>query len=111
MCKSYLKLAKECKSLSYDAMTAHVAIVFTRYMMLAVENRESEDPRTLGELFAYFMDEVADVTFTYAFNIIMEIFSNMMIEEFDLDEEKISAMIDKFISALTPSMQRHLQVA
>jgi hypothetical protein len=111
MCKSYLKLAKECKSLSYDAMTAHVAIVFTRYMMLAVENRESEDPRTLGELFAYFMDEVADVTFIYAFNIIMEIFSNMMIEEFDLDEEKISLMVDKFVSALTPSMQRHLQAA
>ena len=79
--------------------------------MLAVENRESEDPRTLGELFAYFMDEVADVTFAYAFNIIMEIFSNMMIEEFDLNEEKISSMIDKFVSALTPSMQRHLQVA
>lgn len=69
-------------------MTAHVAIVFTRYMMLAVEKRESEDPRTLGELFAYFMDEVADVTFAYAFNIIMEIFSNMMIEEFELNEEK-----------------------
>lgn len=111
MCKSYLKLAKECKSLSYDAMTAHVAIVFTRYMMLAVENRESEEPRTLGEMFAYFMDEVADVTFIYAFNIIMEIFSNMMIEEFDLDEEKISLMVDKFVSALTPSMQRHLQAA
>ena len=111
MCKSYLKLAKECRSLSYDAMTAHVAIVFTRYMMLAVENRESQDPRTLGELFAFVVDEMTDVTFTYAFNIIMEIFSNIMIEEFDLDEEKISAMIDKFISALTPSMQRHLQAA
>ena len=57
------------------------------------------------------MDEVADVTFAYAFNIIMEIFSNMMIEEFDLNEEKISSMIDKFVSALTPSMQRHLQAA
>ncbi len=111
MCKSYIRLSKECKALSYDAMTAHVAIVFTRYMMLAVENRESKDPRTLGELFVYFMDEVADVTFVQAFNIIMEMFSNLMAEEFDLDEENISAMIDKFVSALTPSMQRHLQAA
>ena len=30
ICKSYLKLTKECRSLSYDAMTAHVAVVFTR---------------------------------------------------------------------------------
>ncbi len=29
----------------------------------------------------------------------LEIFSNMMIEEFDLDVKKISLMIDKFVSA------------
>ena len=28
VCKSYLKLSKECNSLSYDAMTAHTAVVF-----------------------------------------------------------------------------------
>ena len=111
VCKSYLKLASECRSLSYDAMTAHVAVVFMRYMMLAVENRESEDPRTLGELFTYFMDEMADVTFLQAFNQIMTLFSKMMVEKFDLDEEEISKMIDAFIAALTPSMQRQLKAA
>lgn len=30
-CKSFLKLGKEYHGLSYDALTAHVAIVFTRY--------------------------------------------------------------------------------
>ena len=54
VCKSYLRLTKECRTLSYDAMTAHVAIVFTRYMMLSVENRESQDERSLGELFCTF---------------------------------------------------------
>ena len=111
VCKSYLKLSKECRSLSYDAITAHVAVVFMRYMMLAVENRESEDPRTLGELFTYFMDEMADVTFLQAFNQIMTLFSKMMSEKFDLDEEEISKMIDTFIAALTPSMQRQLKAA
>lgn len=33
VCKSYLNLSRECNSLSYDAMTAHTAVVFTRYMM------------------------------------------------------------------------------
>ena len=39
------------RSISYDAMTAHVAIVFTRYMMLAIEQRQNTDMRTIGELF------------------------------------------------------------
>ena len=43
VCKSYLNLSKECNSLSYDAMTAHTAVVFTRYMMLSLESRESND--------------------------------------------------------------------
>jgi len=111
VCKSYLKFAKECRTLSYDAMTAHVAIVFMRYIMLVVKNRESEDPRTLGELFTYFMNEMADVTFLQAFKQIMSLFSKMMTEKFDLDEEEISKMIDTFIAALTPSMQRQLKVA
>ena len=37
VCKSYLNLSKECRSISYDAMTAHTAIVFTRYMMLYLD--------------------------------------------------------------------------
>ena len=37
VCKSYLRLEKDCRALSYDAMTAHVSVVFTRYMFLAVE--------------------------------------------------------------------------
>ena len=51
VCKSFLRLEKDCRSLSYDAMTAHVSIVFTRYMFLAVEQRECKDARSLGELF------------------------------------------------------------
>ncbi|MBR0410072.1 MAG: transposase [Eubacterium sp.] len=53
-CKSYLNLIGECHSLSYDALTAHVAIVFTRYLMIALEQRCNEDDRTLGEIFFFF---------------------------------------------------------
>ena len=35
-CKSYLKLVKETRSTSYDALNAHVALVFTRYMLLSI---------------------------------------------------------------------------
>ena len=40
-------MSRECNSLSYDAMTAHTAVVFTRYMMLSLESRESNDNRSL----------------------------------------------------------------
>jgi len=111
VCKSYLGLVKECRSLSYDAMSAHVAVVFARYMLLAVENRESEDPRTLGELFFYFADELADITFAQAYKQLLEMFCKEMKTRFNLDESTISEMIDKFISEFQPSTQRHLTAA
>lgn len=40
---------KEYREISYDAMGAHVAIVFTRYMMLSVAQRENEDDREKKE--------------------------------------------------------------
>ena len=48
VCISYLRLEKDCRAVSYDAMTAHVSIVFTRYMFLAVEQCESKDERSWG---------------------------------------------------------------
>ncbi len=71
-CKSMLNLIGECHSLSYDALTAHVAIVFTRYMLLAMEQRQNEDQRTLGELFFFLVDEMADITFSRSLGILMD---------------------------------------
>lgn len=45
-----LKLTKECHSLHYNAMAAYVAVVFAKYMMLAIENRIRRDERTFGEI-------------------------------------------------------------
>jgi IS4 transposase len=62
VCKSFLRLTRECRALSYDAMTAWVAIVFTRYMMLTLENRIQKDDRSLGELFFHNCAELSDIT-------------------------------------------------
>ena len=71
VCKSYLKLSKESRSLSYDALTAHVSIVFTRYMMLAVQERKCIDDRSLGELFFMSIDELADITLSTSLTLIL----------------------------------------
>ena len=62
VCKSYLNLSRECNSFSYDAMSEHTAVVFTRYMMLSLESREANDQRSMGEILLYFTDEMSDIT-------------------------------------------------
>lgn len=109
VCKSYLHLAKECRSLSYDAVTAHVTIVFTRYMMLAVENRESQDERSLGELFLYFSDELADITWLESLKLLMELFRVVMKNCFKLSDETVSELIDIFISSIPSEIQAMLK--
>ena len=43
-------------------------------MMLAVENRTSSDKRTLGELFYLIADEMSDINWMQAFQMLMDAF-------------------------------------
>ena len=107
-CKSYLQLVSECHSLSYDALTAHVAIVFVRYMMIALEQRKDEDVRSLGEIFFYFTDELADITFAESFQIILKAMFECIYAIFQITEEQLDSFIEMFISRLPEYMQRAL---
>lgn len=100
VCKSYLKLSKECNSLSYDAMNAHVAIVFTRYMMLAVENRQATDNRTLGEIFYLLSDELSDITWVQAFHMIIQIFMDTLSDKLSLTSDQLDQLMDSFLLSL-----------
>ena len=111
VCKSYLNLSRECNSLSYDAMTAHTAVVFTRYMMLSLESRESNDNRSLGELFLYFSDEMSDITWIQAFQMLLQMFRTMLTENTELSDEKISELVDAFMNALPVMLKTQLQAA
>ena len=111
VCKSYLNLSRECNSLSYDAMTAHTAVVFTRYMMLSLESRESNDNRSLGELFLYFSDEMSDITWIQAFQMMLQIFRTMLTENTELSDEKIEELVDAFMNALPALLKTQLQAA
>lgn len=111
VCKSYLNLSKECRSMSYDAMTAHTAVVFTRYMMLSVESRESNDERSLGELFLYFSDEMSDITWIQAFQILLQMFRTLLSDNIELSDEKINELVDAFMSAIPTLLKSRLQTA
>ena len=111
VCKSYLHLRKECRAISYDAMTAHTAVVFTRYMMLSLESRESNDERSLGELFLYFTDEMSDITWIQAFKLLLEMFRTTIAKEFEMTSDKIDEMVDTFMNTNPVLLKSKLQAA
>jgi hypothetical protein len=110
-CKTYLNLISECHSLSYDALTAHTAIVFTRYLMIAMEQRRNEDERTLGEIFFFFTDELADITFGESFQIILNIMIDSVCAIFQPTEEQLQLFIDMFVGRLPEYIRNSLAKA
>ena len=92
-------------------MTAHTAVAFTRYMMLSLEGRESNDNRSLGELFLYFTDEMADITWLQAFQMLLQMFRTMLIGLTELSEDKVNEFVDAFMDALPVLLKTKLQAA
>jgi hypothetical protein len=107
-CKSHLRLTKECRSISYDAMTAWVAIVFARYMMLSLEHRIRKDDRSLGELFFHNCDELSDITWIESFRLLMETFAEVVAEKYMLADEEVESLVKTFISELPTILKNKL---
>lgn len=108
VCKSYLKLAKEFRVLSYDALTAHTALVYSRFMMLAVENRNQKDQRTLGQIFFLVNDELSDIIFSEALQLLFETMLQVMDEVLFLTKKQLNTLLNTFIMRLPASLRRYL---
>ena len=89
-------------------MSAHTAVVFTRYMMLSLESREANDTRSLGELFLYFSDEVSDITWVEAFQMLLEMFRTILAGYLELSEEKVNNLVDAFMNAIPAVLKSRL---
>ena len=97
--KSVLKLTSECRSITYDAMCAQTAIVFARYIFLAVAIREDKDDRSIGPLFYEISDEIADITFEDALRK-LELFLQKLSQQFNGMGVDICTLIAEFIADL-----------
>ena len=106
--EAMLNLIGECHNLSYDALTAHVAIVFTRYMLLAMEQRQNEDQRTLGKLFFLLVDEMADITFNRSLGILMAALMASLQEILKLSDEQLTAFTADFEARLPEYLRNAL---
>lgn len=109
-CKSYLNLVKECRSLSYDALTAHVATVFVRYMFLALAQRENIDDRSLGEIFYMMCQELEDIKFSSALQLLMTVMLESLLDKFILTKDQLQDYVSEFIENLPLYIQRAILV-
>ena len=98
--KSYLGLAKEFQMRSFDALAAHTALVMVRYIFLSLENRENKDERSLGELFLAVCDELDDISFQYAFGLIITVLDLCLRDYLHLAAGRIDSFVQQFITAL-----------
>lgn len=109
--KQYLKFGSDFQSPSFEAQNAQVAIAFTRYMLIALEQRESEDYRSCGELFMLFFQELQDITFIKALALIISLFKEGMMKLLGISEERIQSVVNYVVSVLPSYMQRTLSIA
>ena len=107
-CKSMLHLGSECHCLSYDALNAHVSLVFIRYMLLSLQQRCNTDERTIGELFLLMVDELADTTFAHAMQLIVDILLQSVQEHFGLSNDQLNVFIRQFYDRLPASYQHFI---
>ncbi|RBP56762.1 DDE superfamily endonuclease [Alkalibaculum bacchi] len=109
VCKSYLKLTKSFRGLSFDAQTAYVAIVFTRYTVLSIENRFHIDERSIGELFYWACDELADITYQESYQLLVEIMLCAIQDVLRLDDDKVEDLLEKFVQNLPHMIKNNLK--
>ncbi|NDO72191.1 transposase, partial [Schaedlerella arabinosiphila] len=82
-----------------------------RYMMLSTENRESRDKRSLGELFLYFSDEMSDITWIQAFQLLLQMFRTLLTDDLDIAEDAFDALVDAFMDTLPALLKSKLQAS
>jgi hypothetical protein len=109
--KSYLRLEKEFQMRSYDAMTAHVTIVMTRYILLSLENRENKDWRSVNDGYYAFCQELEDISFTVAFELILVILKRCSTEHLHLSKVQVDEFVTYFIAYLPSLIKDKLRLS
>ena len=106
--KSQLRLARELQGRSYDALVAHTTIVFTRYILLAVETRNELDPRTLGALFLAMCDEMTDVRYADAIALLLQLLAQAVDGADPNNTAKIIEAVQHFVASLPSAIKAQL---
>ncbi len=108
MAKSFLNLAKEFQSRSFDALVAHATLVCCRYIMLELIKRTNADPRTLGTLFHAVCDELRQINFTEALALLLKLLEDTLNSVIGLCKEQVQLLIEQFVETLPRAFKERL---
>jgi len=98
--KQHLRLAKEIQAKSYDALIAHTTIVFTRYTLLACQQRQAVDDRTLDGIFRACIQELQDLTLVEAITRLMAELLDRLRNCWSESEKVVEKIMSSFLDAI-----------
>ena len=98
-CKSDLALEKGFQVRNYDAIVAYATIVFTRYIMLSLHARLSEDMRSWGDLLYQCHAEMIDISFQQASALLLDQVASKISRFFSVSLDLVKHAISDLSSA------------
>ncbi|MGK4186466.1 hypothetical protein AB0X43_08835 [Pediococcus pentosaceus] len=84
-------MQKEFQGRSYDLLISHTTIVFSRYILLAWQHRQSTDARSFGGLFYVLCDEVGTLDWAIALQQLLDLINEIATKA----GKKLSALIQR----------------
>lgn len=105
MMKHYLNLERETQLRDYDGMVAHITIAMSRYIFLSFEQRNHDDPRTLGSLFFACSDEMEDLSLVEAMQRILSVAMEKIRSAGIVTEYVALALVDSIMSIAIDMLQ------
>jgi len=100
--KSCLGFAKECQSRSFNAILCSVAVVFTRYIMLAWQNQGLPIPESDCQLFIRLCEEMHKCTFVEALEIVLRELQMLFVHFDDMLELSVKDFLSRLPCCLNP---------
>ncbi len=106
--KSLLRLQKEFQGRSYDMLISHTTIVFSRYILLAWQHRQSTDDRTLGSLFLALCDEVSELDWAVALSQLVDLMKDISRKTGKRMSNWIRSQLQQWVDALPNYIKAYL---
>ena len=97
MCKQHLKLVKEVQIRNYDGLIGHTSLVFARYNLLSLFQREQVDQRSFGDLFRACHDEMTNISFLTALQRVMSLARAFLQKAHNISDEIIQTILDQIM--------------
>jgi hypothetical protein len=109
--KSLLRLQKEFQGRSYDLLVSHTTIVFSRYILLAWQHRQSTDARSFGGLFYLLCDEVGTLDWVLALQQLLDLINEVATQAGKKLSALIQRQVQQWISALPNYIKAYLPIS